>query len=119
MSAEATETATAEATQPPDVAAMLCQIEKILRAIANRTRPVDGESVLWTVKYGYSGSVAVTAWLSDSQGKPIDRATVSESLRGKDGVRYPSHAEIIHALHGAAMRRAREYTKAFDAAVGE
>lgn len=118
MSAETTETATADVPQTLDVGAMLNQIEKILRAIANRTRPMDGESVLWTVKYGYSGSVTITASLADSQGKPIERATVSESLRGKDGVRYPPHAEIIHALHGAAMRRAREYMKAFDVAVG-
>lgn len=116
MSETTTQTATATPSQPLDVGAMLDQIEVILRAIANHPRKTDGESVAWTLRYGYSGGVFVGAALCDTQGKPIDRASVTATLRGEVG--YPTHAEIIRALHAEAMKQAKKYAAAFNAAVG-
>lgn len=117
MSEPTTETATAASSPSLDVGAMLDQIEAILRAIANRPRKTDGESVNWTVKCGYSGGVVAEAQMLDMHNKPIDRASISASLRGENG--YPPHAEIVRALHAVAVKRAKEYAKAISAAVGE
>ncbi len=116
MSDETTTTATNEPPQPFDVGAAMDQIEAILRAIGNANFEREGDRIRWTMVTGYSFSVIVTAEMFDMHGKAIDRASVSATARGVG--KPPTHAEIVRALHASAMKRAREYTRAFASAVG-
>ena len=78
----------------PDVGSMLDRIETVLRAIANSPMRLDGESLRWTVRHGYSGLVTASVELFDREDKPIARA-----------------------LYAQAMKIARKYAAAFNATV--
>lgn len=109
------ETSASEPMGDPDVGSMLDRIETVLRAIANSPMRLDGESLRWTVKHGYSGLVTASVELFDREDKPIARAVVTANLRVDTG--HPDHSQIVRALYAQAMKIARKYAAAFNATV--